>query len=456
MTAHKLDLDTVRNYVEKQLFEPGESSQASISSGHVGCVGIELEVFPFKLDNNTRVSIPLYGKKRALIETLLEVCQQFGGVPSYRNPIDAKIENAAQVDKIKFPDGTCFLFEPGGQLEISTKPCTSLSALKANLTSSKKILEKVTEGSGIEFGQHGLNPLADVLDFGNQLTKPRYQLLQSYLEGIGTYGKRMMLQTCSMHINLDLGQDEARRIQRIRAANLLIPFVTALFANSPAIDAKGDFHKAYRSFIWQNLDPARSGIWLQEKPGPDMSKEDLVDAYSDFVIRAPLIYIPELKIGVLPHKYTMDYWMNNAIEDLSPTLTHLENHVSLLFPEVRLKGYLELRSIDAPPMEWELIPVLFYTGLLYSDRHLEKTIALLAPMASDTAALFKKATFGLESDQIFKTAIKLMHLADDGLASLPENFRKKEDLHHFKTFFDRFTKVRKCFADEAFDKFRFS
>ncbi len=458
MTAHKLDLNTVRNYVEKHLFEPGESSQASMSSGHVGHVGIELEVFPFihKLDDNTRISIPLYGKKRALMETLLKVCKEFGGVPGYHNPIDSKVENSAQVDKIKFPDGTCFLFEPGGQLEISTKPCKSLTALKANLTSSRKILKKVTQGSGIEFGQHGLNPLADVLDFGNQLKKPRYQLLQSYLEGIGTYGKKMMLQTCSMHINLDLGQHEARRIQRIRAVNLLTPFVTALFANSPAVDAKGVFHKAYRSLIWQNLDPDRTGIWLKEKPARGLSKEDLIDAYTDFVIRAPLIYIPELNTRVLPRTYTMGYWMNNAIEDISPTLSHLENHVSLLFPEVRLKGYLELRSIDAPPPEWELIPVLFYAGLLYSDHHLEKTLALLAPIASDTAKLFKKATFGLESDQIFNTAIKLMYLADDGLATLPENFRTKDDLHHFKTFFERFTGVRKCFADETFDKFRFS
>jgi glutamate--cysteine ligase len=96
-----------------------------------------------------------------------------------------------------------------------------------------------------------------------------------------------------------------------------------------------------------------------------------------------------------------------------------------------------------------MIPAFFYSGLLYSNRHLDKTIDMLLPFASQLPTLMEKATFGLETDDIFNTSKNLMHLAIEGFSGLPEFFKNKNDIHQFVSFFERFTLQRKTFADEC-------
>lgn len=456
MTLPKLTREICHRFIEEKLFEPRPLAMPNENDGTVGCIGIELEVFPYALDVESESGfkpVRLYGEGIALAQILARTSEQFGGIVKYSDPDPLHNDYVSQIEKIEFADGDCFLFEPGGQVEISTAPCTSMDALEAHLKSKQDILSVVTQKDHIHFDQFGTNPWFHAHEIGNQLHKPRYQALERYFDGISPYGKQMMLQTCALHINLDLGVEQTTRLKRIIAANLLVPFVTALFAHSGIIEGRVNGLKSYRSFLWQHLDPARTGILPLEKVSKSLSKKDLIDAYLEFALQAPVMYIKESGGRVYPKHYTLDYWMDHSIDGIWPTTSHLENHISLLFPEVRLKGYLEVRSVDAPPPEWQMVPVFFYAGLLYADEYLDKTLEMLLPLTSRTNALFADATYGLASDEIFSISKNLMRLAIDGFSSLPDEFRSEQHTNHLIAFFERFTLHRKTFADETLEKF---
>jgi len=437
-----LTREACRDFIEKRLFEPVPVPGGTLNSG-VGWVGVELESFPYRKSKQSAlgvIPVPLYGEEDSLMHSLLKVCNSQNCKISYW-------ESSGQVKKIEFPDGDRFLFEPGGQVEISTAPCDSMPSLKSHLDSKQALLNQLTEEHHIRFLQTGTHPWFTVDEIKNQLPEPRYLALEKYFYEISPYGKQMMLQTGSLHINLDLGKDDNIRVKRILASNLLVPFVTALFSNSAAIAGNVSKYKSHRSFLWQHLDEKRTGILFLEKMNGSFSKHNLVDEYLDFALKAPLIYIPKLGNHALPRDYTMQYWLNNSIDGIDSNISDFENHLSLLFPEVRLKGYLEMRSVDAPPSGFELVPVIFYAGLLYDDEALDKVLDLLIPLAASISSKFKEATMGLASNDVFEISKKLVLLAMDGYSALHPDFRGDTYLDQLIDFFEEFTLNRKSFAD---------
>lgn len=455
MSSPKLTLDDCRNHVANKLFEPTNYIGSEGPNQFIGKIGIELENFLYRKiprDPMNRVStiaspVNLFRGPDCLIDVLREITQASGGVANTWLPTNQESNYTPLVDKIEFPEGDRFLFEPGGQVEISTHPCTSITELESHLERMQKILHAVSIQSGIEFAQCGTNPWFDVHEVGNQLPKPRYHALEKYLEAIGPYGKQMMLLTCAQHINFDFGPDEATLVKRYIVATLLAPFVTALFANSPRISGQSTRRKSYRSFLWQQLDVTRTGLLPVHKLMHQMKKDHLVDMYLDFALKAPLIYIKDHNDQVLPKPYTWEYWMKNPIHNKWPEISDFENHLSLLFPEVRPKGYLELRSVDAPPVSWQMVPVCFYAGLLYSETHLDKALDHVLPFSSRINALFEEASYGLASDEIYSMACQLMTLAIEGFSSLPADFKDEHHINQLGAFYEEFTLQRKTFAD---------
>jgi glutamate--cysteine ligase len=448
-----LTREICRNYIEKHLFEPGISNTGKLP-GEVGSIGLEVESFPYCIDSQKGIhTVNFNDGNGSLLNALMNSSEGFGGVARYLDQGATNDQQEPLICAIEFPDGSSFQFEPGGQVEISTAPCDCMKNLNAQLTSRQEILRLVTEQSNMHFAHFGTNPWFSVQEIGFRMNKIRYRAMAQYFDGINLFGKQMMLQTCSLQVNIDLGIDWTTRIKRIITANLLAPFVTALFANSPVIAGKVNGYKSYRSLIWQHLDPTRTGLLPIDQLSKTLKKEDVIDAYLEFALKAPIIYIEEFGDQVFPVDFTLGYWITNPIQGLLPGINHLKNHLSLLFPEVRLKGYLELRSADVPPPEWQMIPAFFYSGLLYSNRHLDKTIDMLLPFASQLPTLMEKATFGLETDDIFNTSKNLMHLAIEGFSGLPEFFKNKNDIHQFVSFFERFTLQRKTFADECLERF---
>lgn len=442
----KLNAEICRDYIEKGLFEPRFPQNNSGNSP--GLVGIELEVFPVRVwdSDPTKVfPVPLQASTFSLFEELLSASEKLGG--------KVKSGEKESISDIEFPNGNTFQFEPGGQVEIVTPPCDSLSDLADSLRFSQNILDEISQKNKFSFAQLGVNPWFDPDQIGLQLDKPRYRALQKYFSQIGPFGVQMMRQTCSIHVNLDLGMDQETRVKRMLAANLLAPFATAIFANSGLFQGKVMRQKSYRSFIWQNLDTKRSGIMGLTKDSGLPKLENLVDTYFDFSMHAPIIHLLSLGDRIFPENFTWDYWLKNPIEGISPTLEDFENHLSLLYPEVRPKGFLEIRTADALPREWQLVPAFFYTGLLYSDDSLDKTLELLLPLAKDIDKLYRESSFGFESTGILSISKQLMNLALEGLSDLPREFAGKKSIENLASFLEKYTAQGKTVSDETIARF---
>ena len=456
MTTPRLTREICRQFIEEQLFKPRSTAEGGTLSGTIGSVGVELEAFPYRRsinDETGAIPAPLFGNENSVMQALVSASAQCGGIPKYWYPRVQDTGFSSKIESIGFPNGDRFSFEPGGQVEICTSPCSSIGRLNDRIAGMQELLNLVTQQSDIHFAQFGTNTLQGSDMVTNQLISPRYVAMENYFDTIGPYGQQMMLQTCSMHVNLDLGASSAVHAKRIVAANLLAPFATAIFANSSVTAGRKNGHRSYRSYLWQQLDTSRTGILPLHRLAGNFSEAALIDTYVDFALTAPLIYISELGAQVLPSHITFGYWIEHLVSGLSPTLPHFADHLSLLFPEVRLKSYIEIRSVDVPPRQWQLIPVIFFTGLLYNEEQLDAVLQLLLPLVSQLDDLYIQSTFGLKSDDIFSTSLELVRLAIDGFSGLPVTFKEERHLKDFVSFFENFTSRRKTFADEQLDVF---
>jgi len=205
--------------------------------------------------------------------------------------------------------------------------------------------------------------------------------MTSYFNRIGPLGVRMMRQTCTVQVNLDFGSSEAQLARRYATANLLAPFATATFANSPVVDGKSTGHRSYRANIWRGLDRSRAGFPNLDNVFAKMDKASAVQAYFDMVMAAPVVFIAKENYRVPDRTYNFAQWLNDASCKTKPTFADFKTHLSLLFPEVRARGFLELRSVDCQSRSWQEVPTAFYTGLLYDEQSLQKAHDLLTPLA---------------------------------------------------------------------------
>lgn len=448
-SSEALTSEICREYIRQHLFEPKDTLRQT--DGCPGLIGVELEAFPVRFSDVEKlkaVTVPLNAGNPPLYRLLEQQSAYAGGKMA--------AEGDETISEIRFPNGSSFQYEPGGQIETVTHPCQSLSELVSQLRFQQEILDRITQKNQIHFAQCGLNPWFNSHQIGLQLDLPRYRALQNYFSQIGSFGIQMMRQTCSLHVNLDLGQQDQTQTYRILATNLLAPFSTAIFANSGISAGRQCGRKSQRSFIWQQLDPKRTGIWLTQFSSAFPDKEVLIDAYTDFAFAAPIIYIQKFGDRVFPQRNTFSSWLQKPIEGVSPTLDDLKNHLSLLYPEVRPKGILEIRTADALPREWQTIPAFFYTGLLYSDRHLEKTMELLWPFSDSIDSIWRKASFGLASREILECSQALMKLAMDGLDHLPIKFVGEKNRQSLFAFYEEFTALGKSPSDlmiSAFTKY---
>ncbi|SDA69441.1 glutamate--cysteine ligase [Algoriphagus alkaliphilus] len=446
MKIEKLTLDGCRNFLAQTLFEPKTDSGASQKNSDK--IGVELEAFPVRFtdyEKTKAIPIPLKGEKLSLHQELEKASALMDGKVDF--------SNNGSLAPIRFPNGSLFQYEPGGQLEIATSPCKTLPELIAQLRLQQDILDRITSEHQIYFSQLGTNPWFDLTQIGLQLDKPRYRALQEYFSRLGPYGVQMMRQTCSLHVNLDLGLAESTQVKRIVAANLLAPFATAIFANSGILEGKITTRKSHRSYLWQQLDSSRTGVRGLEPFDGLPEKSQLIETYLDFAMKAPILHIRALGDRVFPVDFTFDYWLKNPIAGLSPSWDDLENHLSLLYPEVRIKGFLEIRTADALPREWQLVPAFFYTGLLYSNDSLEKVLELLLPFQKEINAIWEKSSFGFESNEIFGISGKLMKLALDGMAGFEEEFACKDSKLNLENYYNTFTSQRKSVAEATVARF---
>jgi len=263
--------------------------------------------------------------------------------------------------------GGAISLEPGGQFELSGAPVENVHQTASELFAHLAQLREVARPLGIGFLGLGMTPNWSRADMP-VMPKGRYKIMTNYMPKVGTLGLDMMYRTCTVQVNLDFSS-EADMVKKLRVSLALQPVATALFANSPFTEGKPNGFLSYRSEIWRHTDNARAGMlpWAFE---PGMGFE----AYVDYALDVPMYFVKRGdKYIDVAGKSFRDFFAGklDTLPGERPTISDWANHLSTIFPEVRLKRFLEMRGADAGP--WRRLPSLtaYWVGLLYDDDALE-------------------------------------------------------------------------------------
>mgnify|MGYP002278694126 CR=1 FL=1 len=360
-------------------------------------IGTEHEKLVFKQNDK---HAPSYDEEGGILDILMAM-RQFGWEP---------VEENGKVIAMSGDDGTISL-EPAGQLELSGAPLDNLHQTCAETGRHLQQCKKVGEELGVGFLGLGMWPDKTREELP-VMPKGRYGIMMRHMPRVGSLGLDMMLRTCTIQVNLDY-ESEACMAQKFRTSLALQPLATALFANSPFTEGKPNGFLSYRSHIWSDTDPARTGMLpfvFEDGFGYERYVEYMLDVPMYFVFRdgkyidaAGQSFRDFLK-GDLP-----------ALPGEFPTASDWEDHLSTAFPEVRLKSFLEMRGADGGP--WNRICALpaFWVGLLYDGTALDAAWDLVKDWSMGEREALRNAVPKLALDAPIPGGRKLRDLAGEVL-----------------------------------------
>jgi glutamate--cysteine ligase len=369
-------------------------------------IGTEHEKFAFTLEDHR--AVPYEGRRG--IRALLEGMQHLLGW----EPI---MEGPNIIGLLDVTGGGAISLEPGGQFELSGAQVETLHQTSSELMAHLAQVREVAAPLRIGFLGIGMTPSWSRADMP-KMPKGRYKIMTAYMPKVGQYGLDMMYRTCTVQTNLDFSS-EADMVKKLRVSLALQPVATALFANSPFTEGKPNGFLSFRSEIWRDTDNARAGMlpWAFED---GMSFERWVD----YALDVPMYFVKrgdgyidaagqsfrDLLAGKLP-----------ALPGERATISDWANHISSIFPEVRLKRYLEMRGADSGPLPNLLALPAFWAGILYDDVSLDAAWDLVKDWAADERQKLRDEVpkLGLAAKihgrTVFEIATEALKLARAGL-----------------------------------------
>eukprot|EP00882_Tetradesmus_deserticola_P017863 GHRQ01019161.1.p1 GENE.GHRQ01019161.1~~GHRQ01019161.1.p1 ORF type:complete len:471 (+),score=122.78 GHRQ01019161.1:97-1509(+) len=326
-------------------------------------IGTEHEKLGFNLADNTRMN---YEQINSVFQRLQS---RFGWEPM----VEAGLTIGVKLD------GQSVTLEPGGQFELSGAPLTTLHQTCAEVNSHLYQSKTIGEELGIGFLGVGFDPKWSIEQIPI-MPKDRYRLMKSYMPTVGTRGLDMMFRTCTIQVNLDF-ESEQDMIDKFRIGLALQPIAMALFANSPFVEGKPTGLLSTRGDVWTDVDAARTGN-LPFVFQPDMSFEK----YVDYAMDVPMyfVYRNGQYINALGQSWR-DFMEGKlpALPGERPTMGDWENHLTTIFPDVRLKRFLEMRGADGGP--WRMICALpaLWVGLIYEPQAQAEALQLVSSWSQD-------------------------------------------------------------------------
>lgn len=314
-------------------------------------------------------------------------------------------------------DGANISLEPGGQLELSGAPLETIhetcDEVNAHLRDVKDIADKI----GVGFIGLGAAPVWRHEDMP-LMPKGRYKLMDSYMQEVGTMGTTMMRRTCTVQVNLDFSS-EADMVQKMRVALALQPVANALFANSPFLDGKPNGVKSTRGLVWRNLDAARTGML------PFVFDEGFgFEAWVQYALDVPMyfVYRGGEYINALGMSFR-DFLKGElpALPGETPTLSDWADHLTTIFPEARVKKFIEMRGADGGP--WRRLCALpaFWVGLTYDQSALDAAWDLVKGWDAETREELRAAAseHGLQAQvggiNMHELAREVVAISESGL-----------------------------------------
>ncbi|MGH6739155.1 MAG: glutamate--cysteine ligase, partial [Bradyrhizobium sp.] len=293
-------------------------------------VGTEHEKFVFRRSDLRRV--PYEGPHG--IGALLEGMTRFGWKPVLEKGNVIALEN----------DSRCSItLEPGGQFELSGAPLETVHQTCEEVHEHLRQVREVCDELGLGMIGLGFDPISR-RDEVSWMPKGRYRIMRDYMPKKGRLGHDMMLRTCTVQANLDY-ESEADMVKKFRMSLALQPAAVALFANSPFVEGKPSGYQTYRSLVWTDTDPDRCGTL------PFVFEDGFgFERYVDWMLDVPMyfVYRDGKYIDVAGRSFR-DFLANKIpeVKHVEPTMADWADHLTTIFPEVRLKKFLEIRGADA-------------------------------------------------------------------------------------------------------------
>ena len=356
-------------------------------------IGTEHEKFGWLTD--TRAPLP-YAGTRSISALFAGLQAQHGWTPLVEG------ENVIGLTR----NGANISLEPGGQFELSGATVANLNETAAELQTHLDEVRGIAEPLGIRFMGIGAAP-----DWRHEdmpvMPKGRYRLMTDYMGRVGTHGTQMMYRTCTTQVNLDYAS-EADMVQKLRVALALQPVATALFASSPFFEGRLNGHKSWRSRIWRGLDNSRTGML------PFAFDDGFgFQAYVDWVLDVPMYFVfrDGRYINALGQSFR-DFLAGKlpALPGEKPTLSDWADHMTTVFPEARVKKFIEMRGADCGDQAHiDALPA-FWVGLMYDQTALDAAWDLVKGLDAATREGLRVAA-SVHGLQAAAEGVKLLDLA---------------------------------------------
>ncbi|HPE48564.1 MAG TPA: glutamate--cysteine ligase [Hyphomonas sp.] len=258
-------------------------------------------------------------------------------------------------------NGASVSLEPGGQFELSGAPLETIHQTCTEVGRHLDEVRQIADPLGVAFIGLGASPIWSLAETP-VMPKGRYKIMTAYMDKVGRLGRQMMFRTCTVQTNLDFGS-EADMVKKFRVSLALQPLGTALFANSPFMEGRPNGFLSYRSQIWTDTDPDRTGML------PFVFEDGFgFEQYVDYALDVPMYFVRRGGQYLDASGLSFRDFMAGKLDILPgerPAMDDFADHLSTIFPEVRLKRFLEMRGSDAGPWSHLCAFSAFWTGLLY-------------------------------------------------------------------------------------------
>ncbi len=354
-------------------------------------------------------------------------------------------------------DGANISLEPGGQLELSGAPLETIHQTCDEVNDHLRDVKSISDKIGVGFIGLGAAPIW-THDEMPLMPKGRYKLMDSYMEKVGTAGTTMMRRTCTVQVNLDFSS-EADMVQKMRVALALQPVANALFATSPFFEGKLNGHKSWRGRVWRHLDDSRTGML------PFVFDDGFgFEAWVQYALDVPMYFV--YRDGVYHDALGQSFrdFLKGELPALPgemPTLSDWADHLTTIFPEARVKKFIEMRGADGGP--WRRLCALpaFWVGLTYDQTALDAAWDLAKDWDAETRESLRVAASvdGLQARvngiDMRELARETLRISEAGLANraYPGAGGLVPDETHFLNALKESVETGQTLADELIDRY---
>ena len=383
------------------------------------------------------------------IKAMLEGLMAYGWDGKYEG------DTLVGLSRPKEAGGGSVTLEPAGQLELSGAPLENIHQTCAEISAHMKQVHEVAARLGQGYFGVGYTPFWN-FDTAPRMPKGRYRLMTDYMPKQGGRGTEMMYLTATVQVNLDFAS-EADMVEKLRIALALQPLATALFANSPFIDGKPTGNMSERSLVWTDTDPKRTGML------PFAFEDGFgFEQYVDYALDVPMYFV--VRDGSFINTLGMNFrdFLNGELPALpgeKPTAEDWENHLTVLFPEARVKRFIEMRGADSGP--WPSLCALpaFWVGLLYDDETQSKLADYIADWtkAERDALRLGAPQTGLATPfrdgSLLDMARDIVPMAAQGLKNRARSDGTGADESLFLAYLEEIVESGKSSAEKLLDKY---